>query len=121
MFRRDQLMPRRRTTRVPSRHRVLTHLPAGLELSGSTAFRCTRHMLVPQKPGVYLLHDLRGVLYVGKTRNLYRRFDQHYWLTDNELLALAMRRPFGELAFSWILVDGDNERTDLERRVIAWL
>jgi excinuclease UvrABC nuclease subunit len=78
-------------------------------------------MLVPERPGVYLLHDLRGILYAGRTRNLSLRFHQHYWLTKNELLAVAMQRPFGELTFSWILVDGENERADLERRVIAWL
>ncbi len=43
-----------------------------------------------------MLHDLRGVLYVGATGNLNRRFHQHYWLTEDELLAEAMRRPLGE-------------------------
>jgi excinuclease UvrABC nuclease subunit len=78
-------------------------------------------MLVPRRPGVYLLHDLRGVLYVGSTRNLYRRFHQHYWLTANDLIALAMRQPFGELTFSWFLVADDTQRAALERVLIGWL
>jgi predicted GIY-YIG superfamily endonuclease len=78
-------------------------------------------MLVPRLAGVYLLHDLRGVLYVGSTRDLYRRFDQHYWLTANDLIEQAMRQPFGELTFSWFLVAEDGRRTALERLLIGWL
>ena len=68
-----------------------------------------------------MIHDLRGVLYIGRTRNLYRRFDEHYWFTDNELLSLAMRQSFGELTFSWLIAEDERERADLEHRLIAWL
>lgn len=100
---------------------VLAGLGQTLRLSGSATFRHTRHMLVPRRAGVYLLHDLRGVLYVGSTRNLYRRFHQHYWLTANDLIEQAMRHPFGELTFSWFLVTEDGQRTALERLLIGWL
>ena len=103
------------------RRQALLNVPVGIELSGSTAFRHTRHIYVPKKGGVYLIHDLRGVLYVGRTRNLYRRFDEHYWLTDNELLSLAMRQSFGDLTFSWAIAESASERADLENRLIAWL
>ncbi len=103
------------------RRQALLHVPVVIELSGSTAFRHTRHIHVPKKGGVYLIHDLRGVLYVGRTCNLYRRFDEHYWLTDNELLALAMRKSFGELNFSWVIVENKSEMADLENHLIAWL
>jgi predicted GIY-YIG superfamily endonuclease len=96
-------------------------MPLDVSLNGSVAFRHTRHMLVPEQPGVYLIHDLRGVLYVGRSVNLYRRFDQHYWLTDNRLLSLAMRQSFGEMTFSWVLVEDEAERANLESRLISWL
>src|SRR5262245_13955745 len=100
---------------------VLSALGQKLQPSGSAVFRHTRQMLVPQRAGVYLLHDLRGVLYVGSTSNLYRRFDQHYWLTKNDLIELAMRQPFGQLTFSWFLVADDDRRAALERLLIGWL
>ena len=106
---------------VEKRRQALLHIPLDVELSGSTAFRHTRHIYVPKNGGVYLIHDLRGVLYVGQTRNLYRRFDEHYWLTVNELLSLAMQQSFGELSFSWITVSDERERIDLESRLIVWL
>lgn len=106
---------------LDKRRQALLHMPVDIELSGSTAFRHTRHIYVPKRAGVYLIHDLRGVLYVGRTRDLYRRFDEHYWLTDNELLSLAMRQSFGELTFSWVIAEDERERADLEHRLIAWL
>ena len=100
---------------------ALLNMPLDVELSGSTPFRHTRHIYVPKKGGVYLIHDLRGVLYVGRSRNLYRRFDEHYWLTDNELLSLAMRQSFGEITFSWVIATEERKRAELEHRLIAWL
>ena len=113
--------PQSRLRVVDKRRQALLHMPLDVELSGTTAFRHTRHIYVPKKGGVYLIHDLRGVLYVGRTRNLYRRFDEHYWFTGNELLALAMRQSFGEIAFSWITANDERERIDLESRLIVWL
>lgn len=117
----DPEKPQSRPYPLDRRRQALLHMPVDVELNGSTAFRHTRHIFVPKKAGVYLIHDLRGVLYVGRTCNLYRRFDEHYWLTDNELLSLAMRQPFGELTFSWVIAEDDRERADLENRLIAWL
>lgn len=102
-------------------HGVLASLEIPFRVGGSAAFRHTRQMLVPRQGGVYLLHDLRGVLYVGATGNLNRRFHQHYWLTENELLAEAMRCPFGELMFSWLSVAERGQRIALERVLIGWL
>lgn len=48
------------------------------------------------------------------------RFDEHYWLTDNDLLSLAMRQPFGELTFSWVIAEDESERANLENQLIAW-
>ena len=113
--------PQSELCRLDERRQALLHMPLDVELSGSTAFRYTRHLYVPTKAGVYLIHDLRGVLYVGRSCNLYRRFDEHYWLTDNELLLLAMRQSFGEITFSWVIAEEEPRRTELEHRLIAWL
>ena len=113
--------PQSRLCLLDKRRRALLHIPLDVELSGSTAFRHTRHIYVPKKGGVYLIHDLRGVLYVGRSRNLYRRFDEHYWLTDNDLLLLAMRQAFGEITFSWVIAEEERKRMELEHRLIAWL
>jgi predicted GIY-YIG superfamily endonuclease len=88
---------------------------------GSVEMVLTREFMIPQNEGVYLIHDLRGVLYVGLSRNLRQRFIQHDRLRRNRLLRLAMNRPVGVMKFSWRLVADDDERAELERRLIAIL
>lgn len=114
-------LPKSRPSLLDHCRQALLQKAVDVELSGSTVFRHTRHIYVPKKSGVYLIHDLRGVLYVGRTRNLHRRFDGHYWLTDNELLSLAIQQSFGELTFSWVSAENESERTNLESHLIAWL
>lgn len=109
------------TSLFEQRRQALLCRAVDVELNGSTAFRHTRQIYVPKEGGVYLIHDLRGVLYVGRTCDLYRRFHEHYWLTDNELPLLALRQSFGELTFSWVIAENEYERADLETRLIAWL
>lgn len=58
-------------------------------------------LAVPREPGIYLIHDLRGVLYIGQSDNLRRRFDQHFFEVENPLLAAALGRAIGPLSFSW--------------------
>lgn len=115
-----------RTFSPPKRVSPLSHNRALLQVpyltpQGSVAFRQTRMLLVPDGPGVYLIHDLRGVLYVGRTSNLRRRFHQHYWLTENEFLRLALRQRFGMVEFSWWIVDAERNRACLEAGLITWL
>ena len=100
---------------------ALLYQAVDIELNGSTAFRHTRQLCIPRRGGVYLIHDLRGVLYVGRTCNLYRRFYEHYWSADNERLSLVLQQPFGDLRFSWAIVENEGERAALETRLIAWL
>ena len=88
---------------------------------GSVELVLTREFLVPADAGVYLIHDLRGVLYVGQSRNLRQRFIQHDRLRRNRLLRLAMNRPVGVLKFSWRLVADENQRSAFERELIAVL
>ena len=81
----------------------------------------TREFLVPEDAGVYMVHDLRGVLYVGLSRNVRQRFVQHDRLRRNRLLNLAMDRPVGVISFSWRLVGDRETRVALERHLIAAL
>lgn len=115
-----------RTFSQRKRFSPLAHNRAILTVSypkpqGSIAFRQTRALLIPDRPGVYLIHDLRGSLYVGRTRDLRRRFYEHYWLTDNELLRLALRQRFGAVQFSWWVIEGVVDRAGLEGSLIAGL
>jgi excinuclease UvrABC nuclease subunit len=67
---------------------------------------------------VYLIRDLRGLLYVGRSENLRQRFFQHLDNSHNELLRLAIARPWGEARFAWIRVEAP---APLEARLIAHL
>src|SRR5215470_12662107 len=73
----------------------------GITLDGTVWYRRGWSLSIPKEPGVYLIHDLRGVLYVGRTRNLLQRFEQHYHTTHSRLLAQAIARPVGLTWFSW--------------------
>lgn len=88
---------------------------------GSTELVLTREFLIPDDAGVYLIHDLRGILYVGQSRHLRQRFVQHDRLRRNRLLRLAMSRPVGVMKFSWRLVVDEYERSAFERELIAIL
>jgi excinuclease UvrABC nuclease subunit len=89
----------------------LLHEPPVLNLDGTVPYRRGFAINVPSKSGIYLLHDLRGVLYVGQSDNLHRRFEEHYNERDNPLLVVAITKPVHELAFSWLIAN----RSDLDR------
>lgn len=88
---------------------------------GTVELALTSEFMVPDDAGVYLIHDLRGVLYVGQSRKLRQRFVQHDRLRRNRLLHLAMSRPVGIMRFSWRLVTDEEERSAFERELIASL
>ena len=71
--------------------------------------------------GVYLIHDLRGVLYVGRSTNLQRRFDEHRLRQSNPYLIIALDQPFGEMRFSWIRTGSREETDQVETWLITWL
>lgn len=98
-------------------HPILT-VPPLPPIHGSTGFRQGREVYVPSKGGVYFIHDLRGILYIGKTVDLRRRFAQHYWDRENPFLALAMEHPVGDVTFSWTLTPSPDRDT-LEAHLIA--
>lgn len=92
--------------------------PAPPAINGSAPFRQGRELFIPALGGVYLVHDLRGVLYAGRSVDLRRRFSQHYWECANPFLSLAVSNPVGDLTFSWILAD-EPFRGELEAQLIA--
>lgn len=56
---------------------------------------------IPRMAGVYVIHDLRGALYVGRSQTLRRRFDEHFVEQENPLLRDAVKEAYGPLLFSW--------------------
>jgi predicted GIY-YIG superfamily endonuclease len=99
---------------------ALVHDPPEVALDGTVKYTLGGSIFVPEEPGVYLIHDLRGVLYVGRTGNLYQRYFQHYWDSHNSRVTAALRRPLGRLEFSWMTVDGCDQAS-LERELIRAL
>lgn len=95
----------------------LIHNPPELRQCETVPYRQGFAIRVPSTSGVYLIHDVRGVLYVGQSKNLRRRFDQHFFEQGNPLLAVALMSPLGELSFSWQVLP--KEAVDgVERRLI---
>ncbi len=112
----------RKAWRSPElRREAFLNAPDNLDVDGSVMFRALQRRLVPEVCGVYLVHDLRGVLYVGRSVDLQRRCDEHRLQKANPYLALALGNPFGELRFSWIVTCDESEADRLERELISWL
>ena len=107
--------------RNASRRAVLLSPPPNSPLFGPVPLRRVRGFIIPDEPGVYLIHDLRGVLYAGRSICLRRRFAEHCEARGNELIGLAQRSVFGLLAFSWVIVPDRRRRAQLEHEFIAWL
>lgn len=105
-----------RKTLDPRRH--LVGVPPRVELDGDVVFRRSWGLAVPAYPGVYLIRDLRGLLYVGRSEDMRKRFFQHLDHSHNELLRMAIARPWGEQRFAWIK---DEEPAALEEQLIAHL
>lgn len=101
-----------------SAHRRLARQPPTVPIDGDLPYQQGWAAGVPTNPGVYLIHDMRGLLYVGRSADLRRRFHQHLEYSHNELLRLALTNTWGQLRFAWI-VDPDPEA--LEERLIDLL
>ncbi|WP_373690656.1 GIY-YIG nuclease family protein [Endozoicomonas sp. ISHI1] len=92
-----------------------------LALDGETLFTQGHKLVVPDQPGVYVIHDLRGPLYVGKTERLSRRFSQHYYGSHNRPLRNALNISVGSVRFSWIICNNSIRLNELEQEVITML
>jgi len=87
-------------------------------LSGSTGYERSAVWDIPPSKGVYIIHDLRGPLYIGKATNLQRRFQQHWNNSHNLQLNKEILSPVGPLSFSWI---ESYEADKLERKMVRFL
>jgi excinuclease UvrABC nuclease subunit len=72
-------------------------------------------------PGVYLFTDLRGPLYIGRTNNLRRRYEEHLRRPENDILDALLRNPSGQLRFVWFEIEDGKEREQLEKHLIQLL
>ena len=106
-----------RARRASARRRIAGH-PPGVAIDGDLPYQQGWSAGVPGDAGVYLIHDMRGLLYVGRSMNLRRRFHQHLDYSHNDLLRLALSNPWGQLRFAWI-VDPNPEQ--LEEHLIELL
>lgn len=109
------------TSSRASRGRQRLDLNIRIDLDGTVPFRRTSDLRVPSGGGVYLLHDLRGVLYVGLSGDLRRRFLEHERQPANPLVAVARSSPVGPLSFSWIAVRDALRRSAVEAELIGAL
>jgi predicted GIY-YIG superfamily endonuclease len=97
--------------------RDLVLRPPELQLDRTIFARTGLSGCIPSCEGVYLFHDLRGVLYVGRSANLHRRFVQHLEHGQNPWLGMALSSPVVKMCFSWIQVE-PGESNSLERSLI---
>lgn len=75
---------------------------------------------IPRLAGLYVIHDLRGALYAGRSTALRRRFDEHFEEQYNPLLREALQHAYGPRLFSWSLVSPEDLDV-AEREVIELL
>ncbi|MFC3802827.1 GIY-YIG nuclease family protein [Cohnella sp. GCM10012308] len=89
-----------------------------VNLSGTVRYALASLGNIPIDSGVYLIHDLRGTLYVGKSANLQRRFEQHWRKSHNTGLNKALLSPVGQVQFSWIRHPDPGE---LEKSLVTFI
>lgn len=88
--------------RIASARVRLIEAPPEVHIERTVPYRQAWSLIVPRGPGVYLIHDLRGVLYVGRGGNIRKRFEDHRDGSHNFRLRRALQHPVGELKFSWL-------------------
>jgi excinuclease UvrABC nuclease subunit len=63
-----------------------------LDTSRRELFNAMNLAAVPRQPGVYIIYDLGGPVYVGRSRvNIHRRLHSHLYGTGNRNIAMARR------------------------------
>lgn len=112
--------PRGRARSAQQRQERLS-LDLKIKLDGTVPFRRSSDLLVPLDAGVYIIHDLRGALYVGRTCALRRRFQEHEFQPTNPLITQARRNAVGPLMFSWIALGDAKRRHAVEAELVQAL
>jgi len=77
---------------------------------------------IPRGSGVYIIYDLAGPVYVGRSRvDIHSRLQSHFDGTGNRNLAFARRiGARSSLTFTYCLLPS-SEQADVERLLIAAL
>ena len=88
------------------------------KFDGSIGFSIFEKIYSPKTSGVYFVHDLRGILYIGKAKNIYSRFTQHAWIRKNKALLKLSQNPFGKLKFSWVNTKNEEVADKFEKKWI---
>ena len=67
---------------------------------------------IPEKPGIYIIYDLAGPIYVGRSgSNIRRRLQTHHRGSGNRNVAMAMRIGAGSsLTFRYCLLPKSEAR-----------
>src|SRR6266446_11007454 len=77
--------------------------------------------LVPRRSGVYVIYDLAGPIYVGRSRvDIQRRLQSHLNGTGNRNIRLARRMGSSSLSFSYCCLPAAKQ-TEVESILIAAL
>ena len=97
---------------------LLSKVP-DFKIDGSTSFNSSSSVCIPSAPGIYFIRDFRGVLYIGRTENLKRRFKEHFWNTNNPKISSIKKNPVGKIQFSWMLLDF-SEQEIKEKELIQY-
>ena len=85
---------------------------------GSVQYKLPRAFTLPTNPGVYFIHDFRGILYIGEAKNIRQRFLQHHRKEDNILLKGMVKFPFGDLRFYWLNAETKLKAVKIQKKWI---
>ena len=103
------------TTRLSAKPQGSSYYP---NFEGSVQYKITRAFALPTNPGVYFIHDFRGILYIGEAQNIKQRFLQHHRKEDNSLLKELTKYPFGDLRFYWLNADTKLKAVKIQKHWI---
>ena len=85
------------------------------DFDNSIAYKVSSAFILPKLSGVYFIHDFRGVLYIGESKNLRQRFLQHIYREENLSLKEAISNPCGEIRFYWFAVSNKYKSIKLQK------
>ena len=85
------------------------------KFDNSIAYKISSAFVLPKTPGVYFIHDFRGVLYIGESKNLRQRFVQHILKEKNLNLKEIISNPCGEVKFYWFTVSNKYKAIKIQK------
>ncbi len=91
------------------------------KFDGKVNYNILNAFVIPKYSGVYFIHDFRGVLYIGESKNLKSRFLQHHTNEENKSLASLIETRFGDLKFSWVKTKNKTKAVKIQKEWIRFL